>query len=586
MIGRHPGSEFNICPEAMRGAIVGTQLIRVENPLRVFNPISFFFDTKMSYILPYYSNIMGNVSGVVYTKSWVVDMMLDVCGYMPDRDLSRFRILEPSCGEGAFMKRIVERLCDSAEEFGRGPEELSGSVAAYDLDPEKVSICRDNVRDMLRARGWDVGIIERLVTGWIRVSDFLLTDSKDYDFVVGNPPYIRSSEISSDQRSMYMGVLKTMTMGTDMFVGFIEKGLRALRPEGKLCYICADRWMQNSYGKKLRRFILSEHHMDLICRMHQVDAFEEKVDAYPAIVMINNSKEDTIYIDCSSEFDPSCAASLVDCINGKAYDLTPSFSACALSDFDIAGGPWPLIDSKTLDMIVSASKKFPSLEGSGVSIGIGVATGNDKVYITKNPNLVEQDRMLPLLCSPDIVGKEPPSEPRHWLVNPWDADGDLVDLSDYPALGKYLGSNDVALSKRHVVKKNKAQWYRTIDKVKLDLLKKDKLLFCDFSARSEPILDRGVYYPSHNLYWLTSDNWNLEALGGLLMSDQIESVIDAYGVKMRGKTMRFQAQYLRLIHIPDPVDVMSSHMSGLIGAFRSRDKAVATDMVSEIFDSF
>lgn len=529
---------------------------------------------------------MGNASGVVYTKSWVVDMMLDVCGYKSDCDLSRYKILEPSCGEGAFMKRIIERICDSAEKFGRGPEEYSESVAAYDLDPKKVMICRDNVRNILTARGWDDNVIEELVVGWICVSDFLITDCGDYDFVVGNPPYIRSSEISSNQRMMYMGVLGTMTMGTDLFVGFIEKGLKALKPEGKLCYICADRWMQNSYGKKLRKFILSEHHMDLICRMHQVDAFEEKVDAYPAIVMINNSKEDTIYVDCSPEFGPSCVAPLVNCISGKAYDYNPSFNTCTLSDFDIAGGPWPLVDSKTLEMIVSASRKFPSLEESGVDIGIGVATGNDKVYITKDPDLVEQDRMLPLLCSPDIIEKEPPSEPRHWLVNPWGIDGNLVDLSDYPILREYLSSNDVALSKRHVVKKNKVQWYRTIDKVKPDLLKKDKLLFCDLSSRSEPILDKGSYYPSHNLYWLTSKNWDLEALGGLLMSDQIESVIDAYGVKMRGKTMRFQAQYLRLIHIPDPSDVMNSHTSRLRSAFRSRDRVAATDVVSDIFDSF
>lgn len=529
---------------------------------------------------------MGNTSGVVYTKSWVVDMMLDVCGYKSDRDLSYYRILEPSCGEGAFMKRIIGRLCDSAEKYDHKPEDLFESVVAYDLDTEKVEICKDNVRNVLNEHGWDDDVIEKLVNRWIRVSDFLLTDSKDYDFIVGNPPYIRSSEILPNQRSLYMGVLKTMTMGTDIFVGFIEKGLRALKPDGKLCYICADRWMQNSYGKKLRRFILSEHHMDLICRMHQVDAFEEKVDAYPAIVMINNSKEDTIYIDCSPEFDSSCVVPLVNYINGKAYENMSSFSVCTLSEFDISGGPWPLVDSKTLDMIVSASKKFPTLEESGVEIGIGVATGNDKVYITDNPDLVESERLLPLLCSPDIVGKEPPSEPRHWLVNPWGEDGNLVDLSEYPVLDEYLSSNDEVLSKRHVVKKNKTQWYRTIDKVKPDLLKKDKLLFCDLSARSEPILDKGSYYPSHNLYWLTSKNWDLEALGGLLMSDQIESVIDAYGVKMRGKTMRFQAQYLRLIHIPDPSDVMNSHISGLRDAFRSRDRECATGVVSDIFGSF
>lgn len=42
--------------------------------------------------------------GVVYTKKWVVDLILDVAGYVPGTGISDKVIIEPSCGCGAFIQ--------------------------------------------------------------------------------------------------------------------------------------------------------------------------------------------------------------------------------------------------------------------------------------------------------------------------------------------------------------------------------------------------------------------------------------------------------------------------------------------------
>ena len=72
---------------------------------------------------------------------------------------------------------------------------------------------------------------------------------------------------------------------------------------------------------------------------------------------------------------------------------------------------------------------------------------------------------------------------------------------------------------------------------------------------SNPVLDRGETYPHHNLYYLTSKVWDLEVLGGLLLSRVAQLFIQAYCVRMRGGTLRFQAQYLRRIRVPDPASM-------------------------------
>ena len=138
----------------------------------------------------------------------------------------------------------------------------------------------------------------------------------------------------------------------------------------------------------------------------------------------------------------------------------------------------------------------------------------------------------------------------------------MVNLDEYPRLKTYLETNKERLSRRYVAKKNKAAWYRTIDKLTPGLLDRDLLLIPDMAAQPDPILSHGKY-PHHNCYWITSDEWDLEVLGGLLMADTTRRFIDALGVKMRGGTLRFQAQYLRLVHMPKYIQISDTNKLGL-----------------------
>lgn len=60
------------------------------------------------------------------------------------------------------------------------------------------------------------------------------------------------------------------------------------------------------------------------------------------------------------------------------------------------------------------------------------------------------------------------------------------------------------------------------------------------------------------------------------MSDIAESFIDALGVKMRGGTKRFQAQYLRLIHVPRPENISKDIADQLRNAFENNDRVSAS----------
>ena len=63
------------------------------------------------------SAIPENGVGSVYTRPEIVSLILDLAGYSAASggDLSRLRVLEPSCGSGAFVMQIVERMIASRE---------------------------------------------------------------------------------------------------------------------------------------------------------------------------------------------------------------------------------------------------------------------------------------------------------------------------------------------------------------------------------------------------------------------------------------------------------------------------------------
>jgi adenine-specific DNA-methyltransferase len=71
--------------------------------------------------------------GEVFTRRWVVEVLLDLTGYTADRGLGQVTLLEPSCGSGAFLTVVLERLIASAQGHGTHLASLGDAIRAYDL---------------------------------------------------------------------------------------------------------------------------------------------------------------------------------------------------------------------------------------------------------------------------------------------------------------------------------------------------------------------------------------------------------------------------------------------------------------------
>jgi hypothetical protein len=322
--------------------------------------------------------------------------------------------------------------------------------------------------------------------------------------------------------------------------------------------------------------------VEAIIEMHNAPAFEDEVSAYPAVTILRRGKQGEALVasanhDAGAESPTeSLADAIVDLAANRRHSLT-GFKAASLSEWYGGDSPWPWADPDTLALIKDLEAKNRPLEDAetGTKVGIGVATGADKVFVTTDASVVEPDRLLPLAMAYDTRSGHLEWS-GHYLVDPWDADDKLVDLSRYPKLAEYLAANAALLRRRNIASRREAEWFRTIDRVTHSLTQRPKLYFPDMKLHAHPVLDGGTTYPHHNLYFVVSDLWDLEVLGGLLLSKIAEAFVSSYCVKMRGGTLRFQAQYLRRIRVPDPRRIDQGVRNRLRAAFRVRDSVAAT----------
>ena len=481
----------------------------------------------------------GGEHGSVMTKPEIVSFMLNQCGYTPTKDLSNMRVLEPAAGDGAFVIECLRRLHASSLMFGFDFRQSLANMAAVEIDPSRADALRDKIADEIENLG--AGGSDEIASRIVIKSDFLLSKAGKFDIVVGNPPYVRYEQIPKEMKDKYRALFNTFRGRADIYLVFFEKALLSLKENGQMCFICSNRWMKNSYGSSLRHMITKGYFVKLIVNLNNTRAFEEKVDGYPSIITIKNAKpRESIYLEIQGLQDLKEAEEAIEkgSINSKLKKIILE---------DDGGAPW------AFEPRHFSSRALTSIEEQGFKIGIGVATGADAIFISRDmPELVEKNATIPIVMSRDIKDGK-----LHWsgnyLLNPFNKDGSLINLEKYPKLKRYLASMRNELEKRHIARKKPENWYRTIDPINLPLIKMKKILLPDLKKRQKIVIDAGNYYPHHNIYYISAASGEpaqFKLLAAVLMSDFILQQLSNISTIMRGGFVRWQSQNLKRLRIP------------------------------------
>jgi hypothetical protein len=328
-----------------------------------------------------------------------------------------------------------------------------------------------------------------------------------------------------------------------------------------LSFICSNRWLNNQYGKILREQISSLYNLKKVLNIEKSSPFDEAVTAYPCITTIQNNKrsEKVLFCEDSSKQIDFNNLKFTEVENPKSNSWQNLFLHYNINHSALIG-----------------------IEEQGFEIGIGVATGADKVFIKNKSELngIEKNRVLPIIKSTDLKNNTF-KWTENYLINPYDK-GELCDLKQYPHLQTYLNDNKQILLQRHTAKKSPNKWYKTIDKIKPELLSKPKLLLPDLTGNKYLFIDNGNFYPHHNIYYIIAEDISsLKILASILMSDFIKHQMSQIGIRMNGGLPRFQSQVLKQLKIPSINGLSKTDRDEMIKAYDRKDLETSNRIINK-----
>lgn len=502
----------------------------------------------------------GRNHGEVFTNKNVVQFILDEVGYSSELNLSSIKILEPASGNGAFATEIIKRLYKSSLDYQFSfIDSLISNLNFIELEINAFVKLTKTIDELI----FDLTNQSLNLSSQVCLNTNFLAwhFEHQFDCIVGNPPYIRHELIPETDKAFYRKKFKTFKYRADLYIPFFECSLELLKPNGLLSFICSNRWLNNQYGKILREQISSLYNLRKVLNIEKSSPFDEAVTAYPCITTIQkNKRSDKVlfYEDDSKQIDFN-KLKFTEVENPKCNSWQNLFLHYNINHSALIG-----------------------IEEQGFEIGIGVATGADKVFIKNKSELngIEKNRVLPLIKSTDLKNNTF-KWTENYLINPYE-NGELCDLENYPHLQTYFNDNKQTLLQRHTAKKSPSKWYKTIDKIKPELLSKPKLLLPDLTGNKFLFIDNGNFYPHHNIYYITADNTSsLKILASILMSDFIRHQMSQIGIRMNGGLPRFQSQVLKQLKIPNIQGLSKTDIDELIKAYDRQDLETLNHIINK-----
>lgn len=494
----------------------------------------------------------------------------------------KLRIVDPACGSGVFLvmafdwlKAEVSRCNTRLEALGEptlfepDSEILTHNLYGVDVNEESVEIAKLSLWIKTARHG---KVLDSLDDNF-RVGDSLIEDSsyayrshgfvwKDafkavfaeggFDVVLGNPPYVRQ-ELLKDLKPWLQGRFEVYHGVADLYAYFFERGLRILKPGGRLGYISSRTFFKTASGEPLRNYLRTRSTLETIVDFGDNQVFGG-VTTYPAILTMS---ADTPTPDHDLRFWK------IDGLPTQNFNLAFQDKAASYPQSALGNGSWELENSSLRalrDKIVGGKPKLRELYGSPYR---GLLTGLNAAFViksvTRNSIIAEDPKSIDVI-RPWIDGgsvqkwREESSNlslilfEKGWtdrVLQPKDEiDAELKLASRYPAIWRHLlPYKDAALRRLD----KGLYWWELRSCAYYDALKAPKILYRDISAtptffceRAGKINDTTSYFiPSGDVFLLSLMNSNLTWY--VLMSQTTVA---------RGGYCRFKAQYIETLPIP------------------------------------
>ncbi|MDP6545115.1 MAG: N-6 DNA methylase [Phycisphaerae bacterium] len=427
--------------------------------------------------------------GAHYTPPALVDYMVarafqDMA--MEQSSLENLRVLDPSCGCGAFLIAVLRHLSTVTGKAGQS--RLIGRLYGSDIDSRAVALTRVSLILSLCDEFAAVGGLQGLTSVLRRqlaTRDYLEGKTwacKRFDLIVGGPPFIRVEQLhKANPRAVaqYRCLYQTARTGQfDLYMPFVEKSIGLLASGGRLAFSVSASFLRSNSGSELRRVLGKD------CQVVEVVEFEDG-NVYPdasvqiALIMARkgsgserNSRTRYVFIpegrpirkQLTTLLRPGCRSVDGSKVVRVALRNAPS-------------NDWNLNHDRDRAFLAQVEAVGTPLGQLPVDLRLGMCTGADDVFLLKAIGSL-RGRMVRLMCRNGegidleaalvrtilrgrYVKTSALQSSDYVCVFPYDEKGDVLTervlRRDFPRTYEYLCSHKSRLRRRRLC--SQQRWY-------------------------------------------------------------------------------------------------------------------------------
>lgn len=275
-------------------------------------------------------------------------------------------ILEPSCGDGAFLDAIEEARITSLKQ-----------ITACELNDEEADKATGRTSLPVKVRKID----------FLRWYLLFAQNGEGFDAVVGNPPFIRYQYLAAEQQLLaekIFGQLRLpFTKHTNAWVPFVLASIRLLRPGGRLAMVIPSEIFHIPHAQSLRRYLAEQCSKILILD--------------PEEIWFDDTLQGTVLLMAEKKHDMSEKSQGVAIIPVKSRDAlcrNPDdyFQNAAYTNGVTIEGKWMPVFLSLRERALLAElkarddvKKFADI----ASVDVGIVTGANKFFLVPDSTVSE-----------------------------------------------------------------------------------------------------------------------------------------------------------------------------------------------------
>lgn len=501
-----------------------------------------------------YSNLSKEKeNGIVYTpKSMAKYLAKEMVKYKADKDSNTIKILDPAIGKGELTIALVETI---------GLAYSKIEVVGYETDAR---ICEETSAELLHLfPGIKLSIKnENFLTAVENHTTGL------FDYVIANPPYIRTQIMGSDKAQKISSKLG-LSGRVDIYYAFIVCTKSVLKEHGVAGYITSNKFLTIKSGLSVRDYIIDNYKIHRITDLGDTKLFSAAV--LPCIMVFSKGKtQDKSKVSFTSVYQTD-----TDEVDGRIQDVFDAIyeSGCyqipdgrkyiyrqGVMQSVEKGSLWNIQSAESQDWLFSVEQNTWQRFSDIGKIRVGIKTTADNVFIGNDWNGEKSDiELLRPLITHRNAGQILPNNSDLWKVlythTSENGRKKAFDIDKYPKSKEYLLQHYTQLSNRKYVIQAKRNWYEIWVPQNPESWKHRKIVFRDISEHPQFWLDTSGAIVNGDCYWIEIQDYVIEDVVYLALAIANSRFIEKYydvkfNTKLYSGKRRFMSQYVEQFPIP------------------------------------